>query len=890
MVGENHIQDIQLPTTLNFKVLKEEGLSYIQEGSSSEWTNLNPSDPGVTILDQLCFALTELGYCMNFPMKDILTDATGELQIANQFFLPDTILTTAAITENDYVKLIIDTVSEVKNCMISPIPTSVSFLRGIYQTYLYINPKITDQEERQNICKAVYIQLNTNRNINELFLIPIALKPKEYKVQCQLQLEDGYTFKSIIVAIQQAINNYIFPNIPQTGYDQLREEGIAVNEIFNGPKLKNGWIKNVDIQPKKDTLHAFEITEVLLAVKGISSVQNLFFYTEDVSNKLYTVTSKKEELLCIKVLPSSTEKNVLGAAKDAFFENKTAVYFSNNLNDLFQASKPKEDIEAVQMTPEVPKGTFRDINSYYSIQNTFPTAYKVGLNALNSNAPAFQIAQSRQLKGYLTLFDQVLANEFSQLANLKTLFSFKNAISGTPSDIEEYNQLKDAYEKAHPKYPAPFVSFSPTYFYQSLYNSVPNIKPLLKNNKKFNFSYEVLSAQTLDNESWLDYQEDPYNSYVWGLKTIMEDEALNVNRRNELLNHLLARHGEAPLYINTICAVPTYTGDIVKDQVISKSIYLQNYQKLSYNRAKAYNFLGANKLYLDKKTKSVIDFAPVTEKIQEEFKKGRQVDFIPDIQKIERKQYISPSDIINYSTLDLKLNLLFALDVYYQNYLIENTTETAWWLLHNRKGFISIETSLLLKNAQFEVVFKEEINANVYWTTARKLTYDELLILNAMVEECKPSKEDVDSFIAIKKAYQLHKKENVRFDESEYCSITNSVSWSVTAFFEEGSIVVTSVASLFSATVWYIFPSYIPQFTSTTFQKRLHLFFENELPVTTAAKFVFVEDDLLKTLIKAYVQWHNELIATNDYTNQGISLLEKSNLLAKTIIQNFVSE
>ena len=69
MTKENYIIDTQLPLELDFKALKAEGLAYIQRHSSSEWTNLNPSDPGVTILEQLCYAFTELGYCANFPIK-----------------------------------------------------------------------------------------------------------------------------------------------------------------------------------------------------------------------------------------------------------------------------------------------------------------------------------------------------------------------------------------------------------------------------------------------------------------------------------------------------------------------------------------------------------------------------------------------------------------------------------------------------------------------------------------------------------------------------------------------------------------------------------------------------------------------------------------------------
>jgi len=70
MSNSNHyIIDTPLPLNRDFNGLKNEGLAFIQEHIGHEWTNLNPSDPGITILEQLCYALTELGYCNDFRYR-----------------------------------------------------------------------------------------------------------------------------------------------------------------------------------------------------------------------------------------------------------------------------------------------------------------------------------------------------------------------------------------------------------------------------------------------------------------------------------------------------------------------------------------------------------------------------------------------------------------------------------------------------------------------------------------------------------------------------------------------------------------------------------------------------------------------------------------------------
>ena len=57
---------------LNYDFLREEGISLVQKYSGSKWTDYNYHDPGVTILEQLCYALTDLGYRANFRIEDLL--------------------------------------------------------------------------------------------------------------------------------------------------------------------------------------------------------------------------------------------------------------------------------------------------------------------------------------------------------------------------------------------------------------------------------------------------------------------------------------------------------------------------------------------------------------------------------------------------------------------------------------------------------------------------------------------------------------------------------------------------------------------------------------------------------------------------------------------------
>lgn len=68
------------PTSMNFAELKREGIENIQKLSGKIWTDYNSHDPGVTILENLCFALTELGFKTNFSIEDIFFHKNGQGQ------------------------------------------------------------------------------------------------------------------------------------------------------------------------------------------------------------------------------------------------------------------------------------------------------------------------------------------------------------------------------------------------------------------------------------------------------------------------------------------------------------------------------------------------------------------------------------------------------------------------------------------------------------------------------------------------------------------------------------------------------------------------------------------------------------------------------------------
>ena len=96
-----------LPLAMDYQYLRNAGLQYIQDLAKELWTDYNPHDPGITQLEILCYAITELGYRCNLPIKNLLTQNSGKIDNGT-FHTAADIMTNAALTELDYRKILLD--------------------------------------------------------------------------------------------------------------------------------------------------------------------------------------------------------------------------------------------------------------------------------------------------------------------------------------------------------------------------------------------------------------------------------------------------------------------------------------------------------------------------------------------------------------------------------------------------------------------------------------------------------------------------------------------------------------------------------------------------------------------------------------------------------------
>ena len=579
MNNEHQIFDTPMPENRNFHWLKAKGIAYVQQLSGSQWTNFNDSDPGVTILDQLCYALTELGYCTNFPIEDILSQADGKIKFQDQFYLPDEILSCSPVTLDDYRKLVIDAEPSVNNVYIE-LEAPAQAANGCYCVYLYVDRQLLKQqrqataEAEQALQQRIYVLLNQQRNLGELFHQPVVLSPRKITLKGTISLADKAARDEVLSRIQLAMDHFISPPIRQYGYQDLLDLGLDSDEIFNGPRLKNGWIPSSELAASKTaSVRLSDLAGIIATLEGVKTVKELELQVSGFACEEILIETNK--IAKIEVALEFDEKWAGGAQS---LSQQHALELLR-LQHRHQAAKIGASMD---LMPKLPQGKYRDIESYYSVQNTFPPFYAIGAESLPVDSPNYRVAQSRQLKGYLMVFDQLLANQFSQLASVPALFSFKGTSTIKPGQGEAYDNI-------------PYQLFSPTYFCQPLYQ-IPDVKPLLLGHDTYRISIKPTHSAVEEEQIWQRYQSDPFNQYIQGLRQNMENNDQRDDRRNRMLDHLLARHGEPAEFYDELISTARWYGSTLKTRIIIKSILLQNLSSLSYKRIKGHNLLQSAKL------------------------------------------------------------------------------------------------------------------------------------------------------------------------------------------------------------------------------------------------------------------------------------------------------
>lgn len=487
---------------MDYEALRKEGIGYLQKFSGGIWTDYNHHDPGVTILEYLCFGITDLAYRCNFHVKDLLysSEYNRTDRPSNAFFPPDEILSCAPLTVTDLKCLLLDHFKDVlDDAWIDPVADRYG-IRGLYDFRLRLKDSIQEEEAQYIIEKVRRLYLD-NRALGEDIGKVTVLSKRKLSVKALIEIAPEVSPTQVLSAMLRNLERCLTPVVQIRSLEELRSSGITSDSLFDGPKPLNGFVARENFSSSADTIHLSSLRDAISETEGVIGIRDLVFMVDDIV--VFSEEVMLDENTCLTLSPLG---ELPGSHQIRFVRNDQEVVAELNVaKQMWQAAVARDDQQLQSKkyrSDDLPTSQKRleDIAAYYSIQQLFPVVYGITSFGIPGNPTAERYAYARQLKGYLAIFEILLASSMKQITRLKYLFHVD------PPSSESRSSDQD------------------TTFYASRFPfDIPDIDPLLR-----------LGTE----ESKREETEKALNDMA-----ALSDRPFE--RRIQFLSHLLSRFGES---------------------------------------------------------------------------------------------------------------------------------------------------------------------------------------------------------------------------------------------------------------------------------------------------------------------------------------------------------
>lgn len=359
--------------------------------------------------------------------------------------------------------------------------------------------------------------LSTWRNLCEDAVRLSVSRTQEIAVYARIEIARSTGLEELLAQTLFAIDSRLSPPAAFEDLAARRASGLSSDEIFSGPLLTHGFPARDDEEHlvRGDQIFLSDVLRLVMRprdplgsnasgqeeppARHVVAVTDLSL-SNYVNNRI--ITNKASG--CLRLVEIERYRPRLSLAKSRIVLIRDDVELGYDLNLVqtrFEELRAEKVGQAKLVNFEpgwpVPVGDDLPVDDYYAFQNDLPAVFGVGEAGLPQSASPERRQQALQLRAYLFPFEQILADCAEQVVNVNRLFS--------PSGDE-----------------------TTSYF----------IRPLLE----LDDMDQLVRAFT--GGTWEAFVDNPDNGFARALRAAAESEAVALDRRNRMLDHLLARHGE----------------------------------------------------------------------------------------------------------------------------------------------------------------------------------------------------------------------------------------------------------------------------------------------------------------------------------------------------------
>lgn len=403
------------------------------------------------------------------------------------------------LTVADYRKLLLDRFHQIYQVWMIP------GANGHHKIWLFFHA--IPEAEREQVSQHAQELLEKQRNLGERFTVLTAPDITLSGEVALSAMSQQSMLESLYVAAQQSITAQ--PEFVSIAARQ--QSGHSLSDILTGPLLLHGTLTDESLKPLLDQNEAQAyILAALSQITGSSPLNISFGCTRPVNPSL------APQPPALGALEGPFQLCGSNTLKLQAFQTTAPTANAQETGQHFQSMRYPPSAPATKLlrTPgwkmPVPESGWqrKDLPEFHPLQQSFPLNYALGPDELPAEATPLRRAQVQQLRGYLLHFEQMMRNYLAQLVHLHSLLS-----------VRPQQQ---------------------TYFAQTVY-AVPEVMPLLKGFNSEGLKLSHAAARSLAE----DYRRNPVNPYRRQIAELAESPQEFVQRRNQFLDHLLARFGES---------------------------------------------------------------------------------------------------------------------------------------------------------------------------------------------------------------------------------------------------------------------------------------------------------------------------------------------------------
>ncbi len=520
------------------------------------------------------------------------------------------------------------------------LPDSVS-LKGLYTVCLDLEDEIDplDTIRIEEIKAVVMEKLCQYRNLAEDIQRIEIVGVKEICIDLSINAEPNADVNQVQAEVIYRIQDFLSTRPQFYGLQELLDMGKNCGEIFQGVVLENGFLLDEELENAqlRRVIYRSDLHQVIMDVPGVASIECFSVNLCEEADRACVYENdwcldicQKKQLEADLLLPVGEDgerrayeatisckfKPLLKVDASSICIQKDGIRITTDQQDVAEKLSLIRQINrrppvAPQRDISIPFGEYRDLHQYECIQEDFPLVYRVGRGQLSESFMPARRAKAKQLKGFLTFFDQLLANYLGQLAGFKDMLSVRpnpedrvllyKSIKGLDPGIDDL--FFEAYQVTEETLNLTAGDLSAEDLHAL--GQLQNLEPL----KEAPFLHQLrlrFGASELDaHKKAIILQASLVSTYYEDrLADILENHRDRFDRRNKILDHLIARFGEQftdyALSLAEPCAGEPCKENRVrlKDTLVrSKIDFLRSIPMLGRDRSKGFNYKGLDCLH-----------------------------------------------------------------------------------------------------------------------------------------------------------------------------------------------------------------------------------------------------------------------------------------------------